>query len=58
MTVALTEFARARLFPRQSRRNAIRGTDAAAFEQYINAHLPMKVLEGYAPFCQLWVYSN
>ncbi|WP_420429461.1 DUF3228 family protein [Algiphilus sp.] len=58
MTVALTEFARARLFPRQSRRNAIRGTDAAAFEQYINAHSPMKVLEGYAPFCQLWVYSN
>lgn len=58
MTVVLTEFARTRLFPRQSRRNAIRGTDAAAFEQYINAHSPMKVLEGYAPFCQLWVYAN
>lgn len=58
MSILLTEFARARLFPRQSRRNAIRGTDAEAFERHINSHEPLKVLEGYAPFCKLWVYPN
>lgn len=58
MSIVLTDFARTRLFPRQSRRNAIRGTDAESFERHINSQAPMEVLDGYAPFCKLWVYPN
>jgi hypothetical protein len=58
MRVAMTEFARPRLFPRPARRNTIHDLTAAQFEQYLNEHPPLKVMPGYAPFCVLHVYRN
>ncbi|MDD3762387.1 MAG: DUF3228 family protein [Nevskiales bacterium] len=58
MKIALTPFARTRLFPRSERRNAIVGTDPESFERHINAHAPLAVLDGYAPFCKLHVHRN
>ncbi len=58
MQIVLTSFARTRLFPRDGRRNAIQGESASGFEQYLNEHVPLKVLEGYAPFCKLHVHAN
>ena len=58
MSITLTRFARRRLFPKDGRRNAITGCDAASFEQYINDNQPLKVLDGYAPFCKLHVHRN
>lgn len=58
MSILLTDFARTRLFPVSGRRNAITGTDPEAFEQYINTHEPLQVLDGYAPFCKLHVHHN
>lgn len=56
--IVLSQFARKRLFPKDGRRNAITGTDAAAFEAYLNSHEPEQVLEGYATFCKLHVHRN
>lgn len=56
--IVLSKFARKRLFPKDGRRNAITGTDATAFEAYLNEHEPEQVLEGYAPFCKLHVHRN
>jgi hypothetical protein len=58
MTIVLTEFARPRLFPREPRRNTIQDIDAAGFERHLNAHAPLAVLDGYAPFCKLHVHRN
>ena len=58
MSIVLTPFARTRLFPRQPRGNTIRDCTPEAFEQYLNANAPLQVLEGYAPFCKLYVYRN
>lgn len=58
MSIVLTDFARTRLFPRQPRRNTIQDISADAFEQYLNEHAPLKVLDGYAPFCKLHVHRN
>lgn len=58
MQIQLTEFARPRLFPREPRRNTIQDVTAAQFEQYLNDHAPLKVLDGYAPFCKLHVHRN
>ena len=58
MRIALTEFARPRLFPREPRRNTIRDITASQFERHLNEQPPIKVLEGYAPFCTLHVYRN
>lgn len=58
MAILLTEFARPRLFPREPRRNTIQDISAQDFERYINTHEPLKVLEGYAPFCVLHVHRN
>ena len=58
MTIVLTPFARTRLFPRQPRGNTIRDCTAAEFEEYLNANAPLKVLDGYAPFCKLHVHRN
>ncbi len=57
-SVVLSRFAKRRLFPRDGRRNAITGTDAEAFSAYLNENEPEQVLDGYAPFCKLWVYRN
>ncbi|HEX7340276.1 MAG TPA: DUF3228 family protein [Rhodanobacteraceae bacterium] len=58
MTIVLTDFSRQRLFPSTDRRNGIRDISAAAFESHLNAHAPEKILQGYAPFCQLHVHRN
>lgn len=58
MSIILTEFARARLFPRDRRITAIQDCTAEAFVQRLNAEPPLKVLDGYAPFCKLHVHRN
>lgn len=58
MTIALTRFARTRLFPASGRRNAIAGATPEAFERHLNEHAPLRVLDGYAPFCKLHVHEN
>lgn len=58
MSIVLTPFARARLFPRESRRNTIQDCSAEAFERRLNDEAPWKVLPGYAPFCRLHVHRN
>ncbi len=58
MSITLTDFARARLFPREPRRNTIQDCTPEAFERHVNAHAPEAVLDGYAPFCKLHVHRN
>lgn len=58
MRIELTAFARARLFPREPRRNTIQDITPEAFERHLNAHAPERVLDGYAPFCKLHVHRN
>ena len=58
MAIVLTDFARGRLFPRDGRRNAIQGCNAEQFAQHLNEQPPLKVLDGYAPFCKLHVHRN
>jgi hypothetical protein len=58
MSIVLTPFARARLFPRESRRNTIRDCTAQEFEQALNQRAPLKVLDGYAEFCKLHLHRN
>ncbi len=58
MAITLTDFARARLFPREPRPTAIQDITAEAFERYLNDHPPLQDLPGYAPFCRLHVHRN
>ena len=58
MPIVLTPFARTRLFPRDRRRSAIQDCTAEEFEQRLNIEAPLKVLDGYAPFCKLHVHRN
>lgn len=58
MRIILTEFARARLFPKTRRPNTIQDVTAEAFERYVNEHPPLRELPGYAPFCRLQVHRN
>ncbi len=58
MTITLTDFARARLFPREPRRNTIQDCTAEEFERHLNEVPPLAVLDGYAPFCKLHVHRN
>lgn len=58
MSIVITPFARARLFPKQTRRNTIQDCSAEEFERHLNEHPPLKVLQGYAEFCQLHVHRN
>ena len=58
MSIVLTDFARPRLFPREPRRNTIQDCTPDAFERRLNEATPLKVLEGYAPFCKLHVHRN
>lgn len=57
-SIVLTDFARARLFHRNGRGSALQSCTPLSFEAHLNAHDPLKVLEGYAPFCKLHVYRN
>lgn len=56
--IVLTRFARGRLFPKDGRRHSIQGCTAAEFESRLNQASPIKVLDGYAPFCKLHVHRN
>ena len=58
MSICLTPFARTRLFPRQPRANTIQDCTPGQFERHLNAQQPLRVLEGYAPFCKLHVHRN
>ena len=58
MSIVLTPFARARLFPKDARRNTIQDCTPAEFERRLNDEVPLKVLDGYAPFCKLHVHRN
>jgi hypothetical protein len=58
MSIYLTPFARSRLFPKERRPNTIRDYTAEEFERYLNDHLPLQVLDGYADFCKLHVHRN
>lgn len=58
MPIELTEFARTRLFPREPRPNTIQDCTAEEFERHLNEVPPVKVLDGYAPFCKLHVHRN
>ena len=58
MSIVLTDFARPRLLPREPRRNTIQDITADEFERYLNDQAPLKVLDGYAPFCKLHVHRN
>ena len=56
-SIVLTEFARKRLF-RAHRRNTIQDITPEEFERHLNESSPVKVLDGYAPFCKLHVHRN
>jgi len=58
MTIALTDFARLRLFPADGRRTAIQDCTPEQFTARLNAEPPERVLPGYAPFCKLHVHRN
>lgn len=58
MSIAMTEFARARLFPKAARANTMQDCTSEQFVDRLNTSAPVKVLAGYAPFCQLHVYDN
>ena len=58
MSIVLTPFAQARLFPREPRRNTIQDCTPAAFERRLNEEPPLRELPGYAPFCRLHVHRN
>lgn len=58
MSIELTAFARARLFPADGRRTAIQDITPEQFVERLNAETPLRVLAGYAPFCRLHVHRN
>lgn len=58
MSIVLTPFAHTRLFPRDRRRNSIQDCSPEAFEARLNDEVPMRVIDGYAPFCKLHVHRN
>ncbi|MGC4027694.1 MAG: DUF3228 family protein [Steroidobacteraceae bacterium] len=57
-SIQLTKFAIGRLFPKPRRANTIQDCSAEDFERHLNEHPPLKVLDGYAPFCKLHVHAN
>ena len=58
MTVERTPLARARRCPDQGRGNTIQDCTPEEFERRLNEQPPLKVLDGYAPFCKLHVHRN
>lgn len=58
MSIVLTDFARPRLFPREPRRNTVQDITPDAFVRHLNTVAPLRVLDGYAPFCKLHVHRN
>lgn len=58
MRIALTQFARTRLFDPASGGPRIVGCTPDAFLAHVNATPPIEDREGYAPFCRLHVHEN
>jgi hypothetical protein len=58
MKIALTEFARPRLFPSDRRSTSIQDITPEQFVGRLNAEAPERVIPGYAPFCRLHVHRN
>ncbi len=58
MPIAMTEFARSRLFPRDRRITAIQDCSAEEFVRELNTRTPERVIPGYAPFCELHAHRN
>jgi hypothetical protein len=58
MSIVLTDFARPRLFPLEPRRNTIQDITPEQFVEHLNTVPPLRVLDGYAPFCKLHVHRN
>jgi Protein of unknown function (DUF3228) len=58
MTIVVTPFARARLFPKTPRPNTIQDVTVDEFERHLNTHAPLYDLPGYASFCRLHVHRN
>ena len=58
MSIALTRFARARLFEPGEGGPRIVGCSAEEFVARCNATEPLEDREGYAPFCRLHVHEN
>ena len=58
MSIVLTPFARRRLFPAETRSNTILDCTPGDFERHLNDVSPLKLLDGYAPFCKLHVHRN
>ena len=56
--IELTDFARRRLFPGDGRRTSIQDITPDAFVARLNAEPPLRVIDGYAPFCRLHVHRN
>jgi len=58
MSIALSDFARRRLFPGDGRATAIQDCTPEEFVAVLDEEAPERVLPGYAPFCQLRVHRN
>ena len=58
MSIKLTDFATARLFPKRPRSNTIQNCTPAEFERHLNDIAPLKLVDGYADFCKLHVHRN
>ncbi len=58
MSIALTRFARTRLFEPPDGAPRIPGVTPEEFVEHCNAHTPLEDREGYAPFCRLHVHRN
>lgn len=56
MRIVLTDFARRRLFTRRG--NGILDITPEQFVEHLNTVPPVRVLDGYADFCKLYVYRN
>lgn len=58
MTIAMTDFARRRLFPGDGRRTAIQDITVDQFVERLNTETPERIIEGYTPFCRLHAHRN
>jgi hypothetical protein len=58
MCSILTDYARARLFPREPGSNTIQAGTAEAFERYLNKRPTLQDLPGCAPYCRLQVHRD
>jgi len=58
VSIRLTDFARARLFPKKGRPNTIQDITPEEFQASRSAYTPLYDLDGYAPSGRLHVHAN